>query len=151
MTMPTSRLMTSAVSQSGSLFVRPRFGSVRTTNALTSISLSAIGSSHAPRVVLCLDHRAMTPSSASVTPASAKTATLSLFEGITRDLHRLPAGIAGERFDAGNGRCGLGAADDLRGLERVVGARVHDAGGDGHRRGRVRKMCGQEVGEPHAR
>ena len=50
-TMQTSRLMMSAVSQIGRRFARPRPGSVSTTNALTSISLSAIGSSHAPSVV----------------------------------------------------------------------------------------------------
>ena len=51
MTMTTSRLMTVTVSQSGSRLARPRPGIVYTMKVVTSSSLSAIGSSHAPRLV----------------------------------------------------------------------------------------------------
>ena len=43
--------MTSTVNQSGSRFGAPISGSVSITNIVTSSSLSAIGSSHAPSVV----------------------------------------------------------------------------------------------------
>ena len=72
-TMTTSRLMTVTVSQSGRWLVRGIAGRVRTTNVVTSSSLSAIGSSQAPRLVRWPARRAMRPSSASVRPATLKT------------------------------------------------------------------------------
>ena len=70
--MATSRLMTSTVNQSGRRFDEPIPGSVSITNIVTSSSLSAIGSSHAPSVVFCPVRRAMSPSSRSVMPATKK-------------------------------------------------------------------------------
>jgi len=49
---------------------------------VTSSSLSAIGSSHAPRFVFCPDRRAINPSSASVTPAMIKDERLATELGI---------------------------------------------------------------------
>ena len=66
----SSRLITSTVNHNGSRLADPIFGRVSITNIVTSRSLSAIGSSHAPRVVFCPVMRAMTPSSMSVTPAA---------------------------------------------------------------------------------
>ena len=64
--------MTTTVSQSGIRATRPSPGSVSMTNMVASSSLSAIGSSHAPSVVVPV-RRAIRPSSASVMPATAKT------------------------------------------------------------------------------
>ena len=50
-TITMSRLITSTVSHSGRWFVSGIHGSVRTINVVTSRNLSAIGSSHAPRLV----------------------------------------------------------------------------------------------------
>jgi hypothetical protein len=72
-TMTTSRLMISTVSQSGRGLARPRLGSVSTTKVVTSSSLSAMGSSQAPRFDFTADRRAIKPSRASVRPAVAKT------------------------------------------------------------------------------
>ena len=68
-TISTSRLITSTVNHTGSWFGRPS-GIVSTTNVETSSSLSAIGSSNAPRSVRWPDRRAISPSSTSVTPAT---------------------------------------------------------------------------------
>jgi hypothetical protein len=67
--MPTSRLMTSTVSQIGMRFTNPMSGSVRTMKVVTRSSLSAAGSSHAPNSLFCPARRALRPSSASVRPA----------------------------------------------------------------------------------
>ena len=69
-TMAMSRLITRIVNQTGSWFAEPIPGSVRTTNIVTSSSLSAIGSSHAPSVVFSPVILAMRPSSRSVRPAT---------------------------------------------------------------------------------
>src|SRR4029434_2490547 len=50
-TMTMSRLMTRTVSQMGTWFVTEICGNVSTTKVVTSRSLSAIGSSQAPRLV----------------------------------------------------------------------------------------------------
>jgi hypothetical protein len=75
MTMATSRLMTRIVSHTGRRLACPRPGMVRTTKVVTSSSLSAIGSSHAPSVVFWPVQRAMRPSSRSVTPAVTKASS----------------------------------------------------------------------------
>ncbi len=74
-TMTTSRVMTRTVSQMGTWLVSSICGSVSTTKVVTSSSLSAIGSSHAPKLVGWLVSRAMSPSIASVAPATRKTAS----------------------------------------------------------------------------
>ena len=68
-TIAISRLMTSTVNQSGSRFGAPTSGSVSITNIVTSSSLSAIGSSHAPSVVFSPVQRAIRPSKRSVSAA----------------------------------------------------------------------------------
>ena len=50
-TMTTSRLMMQIVSHSGNRLARFRPGVVSTMKVVTSSSLSAMGSSHAPRLV----------------------------------------------------------------------------------------------------
>ena len=78
-TMITSRLMTSTVSQIGMRFGRSSSGRVSTTNVEMSSSLSAMGSSSAPRVVGCPHQRASRPSRASVTPAATNTTSAQPF------------------------------------------------------------------------
>ena len=72
-TIITSRLIATAVSQNGIGSVKVNRGIERMTKAVTSSSLSAIGSRIAPSCVFWLKLRATSPSSPSVMAATKKT------------------------------------------------------------------------------
>ena len=119
---------------------------------LISSSLSAIGSSQAPSVVFCPARRAMSPSSASVIPATQKRASAHPSSSVDDQDHerrnqqhpqqrqlirerqpamlivRSPRGQTGQSFQTRHGVQRLGTGHEPRRLERAVRRHVEDAG-----------------------